>query len=156
MLVNDFLRDSADRFPDKVALVCDERQLTYAQIEEQTNRVGNGLLSLGVDRGDRVAVWLPNSVEAVIAIFGILKAGGFYLSLDPTFPSDRLKYILKDSGTRIIITDDENFLAARELSQNKSKLINLDDLDPEISDENLNLKIMFLILSCVIPFFESS
>lgn len=63
MLVNDFLQNNAERFPGKVALVCDGRRLTYAEIEEQANRVANGLLALGVRRGDRVAIWLPNSVE---------------------------------------------------------------------------------------------
>jgi amino acid adenylation domain-containing protein len=102
MLLNDFLRDSADRFPDKVALVCDERQLTYAQIEEQTNRVGNGLLSLGVHRGDRVAVWLPNSVEAVIAIFGILKAGATFTVINPSTKPGKLARVLTNCTARAL------------------------------------------------------
>lgn len=102
MLLTDFLRDSADRFPDKVALVCDERQLTYAQIEEQTNRVANGLLSLGVHRGDRVAVWLPNSVEAVIAIFGILKAGATFTVINPSTKPGKLAFVLTNCTARAL------------------------------------------------------
>ena len=96
MLVNDFLQNSAERFPDKVALVCDGHRLTYAQIEEQANRVANGLLALGVRRGERVAVWLPNSVETVIAIFAILKAGGVFTVVNPTTKPGKLAYVLNN------------------------------------------------------------
>ena len=96
MLVNDFLRDSAERFPDKVALVCNGQRLTYAQVEEQANRVANGLLALGVQRGERVAVWLPNSVETVIAIFAILKAGATFTVINPTTKPGKLTYILNN------------------------------------------------------------
>ncbi len=96
MLVNDFLQDNADRFPDKVALVCDGQRLTYAQIEERANRVANGLLALGVQRGDRVAVWLPNSVETVIAIFAILKAGAIFTIINPTTKPGKLAYVLNN------------------------------------------------------------
>jgi len=98
MLVNDFLQDSAKRFPDKVALVCEGRRLTYAQIEEQANRVANGLLALGVQRGERVAVWLPNSIETVIAIFAILKAGGTFTVINPTTKPGKLAYVLNNCG----------------------------------------------------------
>ena len=96
MLVNHFLEQSAQRFPDKTALVCDGRRLTYSQINEQANRVANGLLSLGIQRGDRVAVWLPNSAEAVIAIFAILKAGAIFTVVNPTVKPGKLADILNN------------------------------------------------------------
>ncbi|MBU0704899.1 MAG: AMP-binding protein [Chloroflexi bacterium] len=96
MLVNDFLQDSAERFPDKIALVCDGQRLTYAQLEEQANRVANGLLELGIRRGDRVAAWLPNSVETVIAIFAILKAGGIFTVVNPTTKPGKLAHVLNN------------------------------------------------------------
>jgi long-chain acyl-CoA synthetase len=96
MLVNDFLQNSAERFPDKVALVCDGHRLSYAQIEEQANRVANGLLALGIRRGERVAVWLPNSVEAVVAIFAILKAGGTFTVINSTTKPSKLAYVLNN------------------------------------------------------------
>lgn len=96
MLVNDFLQHSVERFPDKVALVCGGQRLTYAQIEEQANRMANGLLELGVQRGERVAVWLPNSVETVIAIFAILKAGAIFTVINPTTKPGKLAYVLNN------------------------------------------------------------
>jgi amino acid adenylation domain-containing protein len=94
MLVTDFLQNSSGRTPEKLALVCGKRRLTYAQIEEAANRVANGLVTLGVQRGDRVAVWLPNTAEAVIAIFAILTAGATFVPINPTTKPDKLAAIL--------------------------------------------------------------
>jgi len=94
MLVNESLQLSAERFPDKVALICGRSRLTYSQIEEQANRVANGLQSLGVGRRHRVAVWLPNSVEAVVSIFAILKAGATFTTINPTTKPHKLAYVL--------------------------------------------------------------
>jgi amino acid adenylation domain-containing protein len=96
MLVQDFLHNSSERFPDKIALVCGDQRLTYSQVEKQANRVANGLLDLGIQRGDRVAVWLPNSVESVVAIFGILKAGAVFTVINPTTKLDKLCYVLNN------------------------------------------------------------
>jgi amino acid adenylation domain-containing protein len=102
MLVNDFLQGSAERFPDKVALICDGKRLTYAQIEEQANHVANALRALGVERGDRVAIWLPNSVEAVVAIFATLKAGGTFTVLNATTKFDKLAYVLNNCTAKAL------------------------------------------------------
>ncbi|MEJ5308883.1 MAG: AMP-binding protein [Anaerolineae bacterium] len=96
MLVHEFLEDSARRTPDKVALICEGQRLTYRQVEADANRVANGLRAAGVQRGDRVGVWLPNSVEAVLAIFGILKAGATFVVVNSTTKPDKLAYVLNN------------------------------------------------------------
>jgi len=68
MLVQDFLTHSANRLPDKTALICDGRRLSYGEIELAANRLANALIAAGVKRGDRVAIYLPNSVPVVVAI----------------------------------------------------------------------------------------
>lgn len=100
MLVHEFLEHSAARAPGKLALICDGQRLTYRQIEDDANRVANGLLAAGVQRGDRVAVWLHNSVEAVLAIFGILKAGATFVVVNATTKPDKLTYILNNCEAR--------------------------------------------------------
>lgn len=77
MLVHDFLINSAARLPDKVALVCDGKRLTYRDLDQMTNRLAHALVEHGIRRGDRVAIFAPNSVEAVVGIFAVLKAGAF-------------------------------------------------------------------------------
>jgi amino acid adenylation domain-containing protein len=96
MLVQDFLQNSAERFPDKTALVCDGQRLTYAEIETRANCLAHALMDHGVGRSDRVAIYLPNSVEAVIAIFGILKAGATFVVVNSTTKQDKLTYILNN------------------------------------------------------------
>lgn len=96
MLVNAFLEDSYATCPDKVALVCGSQRLTYAEIEASANRLANALRQQGVQRGDRVAIWLPNSVEAVVSVFATLKAGATFTFLNPTTKPDKLIYILNN------------------------------------------------------------
>jgi amino acid adenylation domain-containing protein len=96
MLVQDFLEQSAARLPDKVTLVCDQKRLTYAQVDGMANRLANAMLKHGMCRGDRVAIYLNNSVESVVGIFAILKAGGVFVPINPTTKQDKLVYILNN------------------------------------------------------------
>lgn len=96
MLVSDLLAHSARRFPDKVALVCDGQRLTYKEIEASCNQIAHGLIDLGIEPGDRVAMWLPNSVETILAIFGILKAGAIFTVINSSTKLDKLTYVLNN------------------------------------------------------------
>ena len=77
------LEDSARRRPDHTALVCGKRRLTYAEIDRAANTLAHHLIANGVRRGDRVAAFLDNSVEAVISVFAILKAGAVMMVVNP-------------------------------------------------------------------------
>jgi amino acid adenylation domain-containing protein len=105
MQVEDFLEQSARRRPDKVALVCRGRRTTYAALDAQANALAHALVAAGVDRGDRVAVLLDNSVEAVTALFAALKAGGVFVVINPTTKADKLAYIVNDCGAAALVTD---------------------------------------------------
>lgn len=105
MLVQDFLYASAARSPDKTALVCQNQRLSYAEIDEMTNRLANALIAAGVRRGDRVALFLDNSVEAVIGVFAVLKAGGVFVMINPTTKQDKLAYMLNNCATRALVFD---------------------------------------------------
>lgn len=113
MLVQDFLQNSAERLPDKVALVCDGQRLTYAEIEQMANRLANALRAQGVKRGDRVAIYLPNSVPAVVSIFAALKAGGVFVVINSTTKQDKLIGILNNCRAVALVTTERN----RELAQ---------------------------------------
>ena len=93
-LVNDFLERCAHRIPAKVALICDEDRLTYAQLDVAANRLANALRDRGVARGDRVVFFLPNSVEAVVGIFATLKASGVFVVINHTTKLDKLERIM--------------------------------------------------------------
>ena len=96
MLVQEFLENSAERFPDKVGLICEDQRLTYRELNEMANRVANTLQARGINRGDRVAIYLTNSIASVVGIFGILKAGGVFVVVNNTTKQDKLVYILNN------------------------------------------------------------
>jgi amino acid adenylation domain-containing protein len=103
MLVHNFLENSAARFPDKTALVCDDKRLTYSQLNSAADQLAAALIDKGIKRQDRVVVFLENSVESVISLFGILKAGAVFVMLNPGMKAGKLNFILKDSGARAVI-----------------------------------------------------
>ncbi len=105
MLVQDFLHHSVQQFPEKLALICDDQRLTYAQIEASANRMANALRANGVNRGDRVAIHLNNSVETVVAVFATLKAGGVFVVVNHTTKPDKLLYILNNARATALIAD---------------------------------------------------
>ena len=90
---------AAERAPDAEALVCGGRRLTLrAARRARPIGVAAGLRSLGVRRGDRVAIHLENSVEAVLSILGALRAGAAFVPINPTTKGEKLGYMLRDSG----------------------------------------------------------
>ena len=104
MLVHNFLENSAARLPEKVALICDGQRLTYQQINHSADQLARYLIDIGVKRQDRVVIFLDNSAESVISLFGVLKAEAIFIILNPTMKSKKLNYILRDSGARALIT----------------------------------------------------
>ena len=103
-LVNHYLEYSAARFPDKVALIHQGKRLTYAGIETMANRLAAALIREEVEKGDRVAVFMDNSIEAVVSIFAVLKAGAAFMMINHTTKSEKLEYIMNDSSARVILT----------------------------------------------------
>ena len=103
-LVQDGLERNAARFPNKTALVCESTRLTYGQIDAMANRCAHALRDLGVQPGDRVALCLPNSVDAVVAIFGILKAGAVFVPIHPSTKRDKLGYIVNNCRASVLFT----------------------------------------------------
>jgi len=116
MLVQDFLQNSAEKFPNKTALICDDNRLTYAEIETRANQIAHALLAHGVERGDRVAIYLPNCAEAVIAVFGILKAGAIFVAINPTTKRDKLLYMLNDCRVTALFTTTRNTKLVTEIT----------------------------------------
>jgi amino acid adenylation domain-containing protein len=102
MLVHEYLETSAGRTPDKLALICDGQRLTYRQVDQRANRLASGLVSAGIQRGDRVAIWLPNSVETVLAIYATLKAGATFVVVNATTKADKLAYVLDNCQARCL------------------------------------------------------
>jgi len=104
ILVHNWLTRSANRYPEKTALICGRERWTYKTLECHTNHLALTLIRIGVKRGDRVVILLDNCVETVIAMYAILKAAGVFAILAGSVKGSKLGYILDNSGARVIIT----------------------------------------------------
>jgi len=99
--------EQVDKTPDKVAISFNNIELTYRELNERANQLARYLVIKGVEEETIVGLLTTHSIETVIGILGILKAGGAYLPIDPGYPSDRISYMLEDSGSRILLTNIE-------------------------------------------------
>ncbi|SEF10784.1 amino acid adenylation domain-containing protein [Pseudomonas palleroniana] len=94
------------RTPDAIALLSDTRQLSYRTLNERANRLAHHLRELGVQPDSRVAICVERSLEMVIGLLAILKAGGGYVPLDPAYPQERLTYMLEDSAPAVVLVQE--------------------------------------------------
>ncbi|SCY66231.1 acyl-CoA ligase (AMP-forming), exosortase A-associated [Nitrosospira sp. Nl5] len=103
-LIHKLIFTSADRFSDKDALVYQGNRISYAALAEEIESVGTAMLALGLDRSERVAVYLEKRAEAVTALFGATTAGGVFVPVNPILKSEQVAYILRDCNVRILVT----------------------------------------------------
>lgn len=104
--LHDLFREQAARTPGATALIDGRRMMTYRDLDLASDRLARHLRARGVGADRIVGLYLGRSIEMVIAILGIQKAGGAYLPLDPNYPPDRIALMIEDAGTSLIISDD--------------------------------------------------
>jgi amino acid adenylation domain-containing protein len=107
MRVEEFLRESARRFGDKVALAAGDARVSYRELDQVSDRLAGALAQHGIARGDRVIVFMDNCREAVIAIFAALKAGAVFSPINPSTKAEKLAYVINNCGARALITQDK-------------------------------------------------
>ena len=133
------LRRAAADAPHKEALVAGELRVTYAQLDAAVDALAARLHAHGAERGDRVAVLLPNGVEAAVAIYATLRAGAAFVPLNPTIKADKLAYVLRDCGAVAVVTDDALAPLAEEARSEvpsvRAVLRAQDDADVAVGDE---------------------
>ncbi|WP_162624772.1 non-ribosomal peptide synthase/polyketide synthase [Streptomyces cadmiisoli] len=96
----------AARTPDATAVVFDDTELSYAELNTRANQLARLFIDHGVQPEDIVALALPRSIDLIVAILAVLKAGGAYLPIDPRYPADRIAYMLTDAGPAVLITGE--------------------------------------------------
>jgi len=103
LLIQDFLIQSAEKFPEKKFLIQEEKKTTYQELEILSNKLANQLTHHGILRGDRIVLFLPNIPELAISIFGVLKAGATFVVVNHSTKEDKLAYILNNCQAKAII-----------------------------------------------------
>ncbi len=102
--VHELFEAQVERTPHAVALVYENEEVTYAELNARANRLAHHLRALGVGPEARVGLCVERSIEMVVAVLGVLKAGGAYVPLDPEYPEERLGYMLRDSAPAVLLT----------------------------------------------------
>jgi len=102
--LHELFEEYAERMPDAIAVASSEGRLKYSELNRQANRLAAHLRGLGIGPEVAVGILLEPSIEMVVGVLGILKAGGGYVPIDPSFPKDRIEFILEDSGVSVLLT----------------------------------------------------
>jgi amino acid adenylation domain-containing protein len=127
------------RYPDRLAVKTRAHAWTYDALNREANRLARAILARRGSAAEPIAVLLDQGAPAIAAIFGVLKAGKFYVPLDPTFPHARLTAMLEDSQASLLVTDNGQAGLAEELAQDRSRILNIDTHDANLSCNDLGV-----------------
>ena len=134
--IHQLSEQQVERSPDAIALVFEEQQLTYKELNQRANQLGHHLRNVGVGAEVLVGICVERSLEMVVGILGILKAGGAYVPLDPAYPQERLAFMLEDASVPVLLTQRQ---LVESLPKHQARIVGL-DTDREIierqSEEN--------------------
>jgi amino acid adenylation domain-containing protein len=104
--IHEWFESQVQRTPERVAVVFEDRRMTYVELNRRSNQLAGHLKSLGVGPEVLVGIHMEPALEMVVGLFGILKAGGAYVPLDPTYPRERLAFMLDDAKVSVLLTQD--------------------------------------------------
>ncbi|MEH2448299.1 MAG: amino acid adenylation domain-containing protein [Nostoc sp.] len=138
--IHHLFEEQAERTPNNIAVTFSDQKLTYDELNARANQMAHYLQKLGVGKEVIVGIYVERSLEMIVGILGILKAGGAYIPLDPNYPSERLTFILEDTKTPVLLTQ-QPLLSG--LPTHKAQTICLDtawEIIAQESQENLPLK----------------
>ncbi|AGY58064.1 non-ribosomal peptide synthetase [Gloeobacter kilaueensis] len=121
-----WFEQQVERTPEAVALVFEQQQLSYRELDARANQLAHHLQSLGVGAEVLVGVCLERSVEMVVALLAVLKAGGAYLPLDPGYPAERLTFMLEDARPAVVLAHAPTWALLEELESVAPSLVLLD------------------------------
>jgi len=121
--IHQLFEQQVERLPDRLAVVCENQQLTYRELNGRANQIAHYLQQLGVKSEGLVGICAERSVDAIAGMLGILKAGGAYLPLDPAMPKERLALMLQDAGVAVLLTQQQ---LIENLPKTQAKIVCLD------------------------------
>ncbi|BAZ70598.1 McyA protein (plasmid) [Fischerella sp. NIES-4106] len=133
--IHQLFEEQVEQSPDAVAVVFADQKLTYKQLNERANQLAHYLQKLGVKPEVLVGICIERSLEMVVGLLGILKAGGAYVPLDPSYPTERLSYLLEDTGVKVLLTQRS---LTQLLPEHQAIVVSLDTDWQVIAQENQN------------------
>ncbi len=106
-LLHQLLSESASKYSDKKAVIFENKSITYADLERESNTLAHTLLSIGIQKGDRVGIHIGRGIDSIISVCGILKTGAAYVPIDPLCPETRLNYIINKCRITCLLTSQD-------------------------------------------------
>lgn len=137
--IHQLIEEQTIRTPDLIAIVFENKELSYNELNIQSNKLARYILAKGVNSGKPIGIQMGTSEKMIISLLAILKIGSPYIPLDPYYPKDRNNYIIDNSQVELIITDDKYFPV---LSQMNMQIINInqeEDLIDRFSEDNIEI-----------------
>jgi amino acid adenylation domain-containing protein/non-ribosomal peptide synthase protein (TIGR01720 family) len=132
--IHELFEAQVERSPDQIAVVFENEQVSYRELNARANQLAHYLRSCGVGPEVLVGIMLERSVGMVVALLGVLKAGGAYVPLDPRYPAERLRYMVRDAGVAVMVTEEE--WAAGLAGEGMGRVISLNREAAQIARES--------------------
>ena len=130
-LLHHTIAESAAGDPSREGFRCGDRAITYGDWQRRSNQLAQMLVDRGVQRGDRVGIYLPRSIETAIAVYGIMKAGAAFVPLDPALPAGGLQQLIGDCGIQHLVTHHSRLPILSQLPAKGTALGTLAGVDPQ-------------------------
>ena len=127
------------QYPDRLAIKSGDRLVTYDELNRVANRIARGIVSARGPGSEPIALFFENTFDVVGAIFGVLKAGKFFVILDPSWPENRIKFIFADSQAGLILARGATLSLARPLVTENVSVLNIDGIDESLCADNLGV-----------------
>jgi non-ribosomal peptide synthetase component F len=129
------------KYPDNIAVKTKNYQWTYRELNLQANEIAQAILQNISSKEAKIALLFEHDAPMIAAILGVLKLGLTYIPLDPKYPQERVLYILEDSLTQVVLTNNKNLADAQKLTAGKLPIININDNNIHNSPEEINQEI---------------
>lgn len=136
--IHQMVESQADKTPESCAVVFEGERVSYDSLNKKANQLARYLKTVGVDSSSFVAICLERSIDMVVSLLAVLKAGAAYIPLDPAYPKERTAYMLRHSNARVLLTQESLLIQKKQLVQEKRS--------PALPDESLNAA---LITVCI-------
>ncbi len=129
------------KYANSIAIKSKIEAVTYDQLNQNANRLARTIFAARGEAKEVIALLIEQGTSFITGIFGVLKTGKIYVPIDPSIPFVRLTHILKDSQAVLVVTNNQNLALARELTQDRCQVLNIDDIDCSLNSDNLELQI---------------
>src|SRR5215831_9584268 len=121
------------QYPGRIAIKTKDKSLTYAELNEAANRIAHAILDKHGEGNQPVAILIEHGAEVLVAILGALKAGKIYVPLDPSYPLERLRFMVGDAGANLIVTDHKHRVLSFEVAEHECQVMNAEEIKGDVT-----------------------